>query len=183
MQIPNVVAYNVDDLKAVVAKNQTSNNCDDTDEDSTTSVLTLQEQAAALRAEAESLEKTLRDEQEAKRQKELADIDRWIEECLYVTVPRISMRSGIPSASPDCDSTAKDKNENTQDGDNTIIDAEVERVETSSSSSADPTSSSDSVSGDATTVVVAEVEWLNSVETAAQVLRDERYSHEQVSKM
>jgi hypothetical protein len=86
--------------------------------------LALQQQAAALRAEVELIQANLLASKEAKRQKELADIDRWIEECLYVIVP----------------SAAKDN------------DASI-------------------------------VELLNSVEKAAQVLKDNRYSHEQVSKM
>jgi hypothetical protein len=90
----------------------------------TPAALALQQQAAALRAEIALIQANLRASQEAKRQKELADIDRWIEECLYVTVP----------------SASKDKN-------------------------------------------VSSVELLNSVEKAAQVLRDNRYSHDQVSSM
>jgi hypothetical protein len=86
--------------------------------------LSLQQQAAALRAEVELIQANLRASKEAKRQKELADIDRWIEECLYVIVP----------------SATNDNN-------------------------------------------ASSVELLNSVAKAAQVLRDNRYSHEQVSKM
>ena len=85
-----------------------------------TGVLALQAQAAALRAEIACIEEDLRVSKEAKKQKELADIDRWIEECLYVRV-----------------------------------------------------------SSNTTT----RIELLNSVDKAAQVLRDNRFSHEQVSKM
>lgn len=149
------------------AKNQTSDDADDL-----TSALTLQEQAAALRAEAESLEKSLRAAQEAKRQKELDDIDRWIKECLYVTVQPIQRR-GIPSPSFDNNDETEDKDVNS-----TIIDAQVESVDTST-----PNPSNEDDDDSDATLMVVDVEWLNSVETAAQVLRDERYSHEQVSKM
>ncbi|CAB9530158.1 expressed unknown protein [Seminavis robusta] len=83
--------------------------------------LALQQQAAKLRAEIAVIQADLQAKQEAKRQKEIADIDRWIQECLYV--PVAGGDDGLP------------------------------------------------------------VELLNSVDTAAQVLRDHRFSHEQVSKM
>lgn len=94
-----------------------------------TNVLALQTRAAALRAEIACIEKAILASKEVKRQKELADIDRWIEECLYVSV--------------------KGKKEE-----------EEEKGESS-----------------------ARIELLNSEEKAAEILRDNRYSHEHVSKM
>lgn len=110
--------------------------------------LALQQQAAALRAEVASLEIKLRASKEAKRQKELADIDRWIEECLYVQVAPMRRNAIAGSSSKD----------------------DEDETSTSRSSST-------------TTVTATRVELLNSVEKAAEVLRDRRYSHEQVSKM
>lgn len=49
---------------------------------STTSALSLQQQAQALRAEALSLERSLNETKAAKIQKDLNDVDRWIDELL-----------------------------------------------------------------------------------------------------
>lgn len=120
-------------------------NSNTTDTETTAGIVTLQKKAAALRAEAASIETKLRASQLAKRQKKIDDIDRWIAECLYVTVLPVQRKS-LPS-----DSTSDDDDDSDDD--------------------------------DGMITTAAPVEWLNSVETAAQILRDERYSHEQVSKM
>jgi hypothetical protein len=54
---------------------------------STSSALTLQQQAEALRAEVQSMERSLNETKAAKLQKELDAVDRWIDEVLVnVTV-------------------------------------------------------------------------------------------------
>jgi len=127
-------------------------------------VSTLQKQVAALRKEAENLKKQLEEEKERKRQKQMDDVDRWIEQCLYVTfrpVQRVSLAAKSSSGS------SRSSNEN-DDNDN---DEDTTTTTTTTSATA------------AATAAAATVELLNSVEVAAQILRDERYSHEQVSKM
>ena len=123
--LPTSTTSTTTPMAAIVAStNATSNN--------PPTALALQQQAAALRVEIQMMQANILASQQAKRQKELADIDRWIEECLYVTVP-------VPA-------TNTTNSNNSQDQ-------------------------------------AADVQLLHSVDRAAQVLRDKRYSHEQVSKM